>query len=234
MDQPEWMMLAWQAYGETEIQGPRDNRQIMKYFADVGQGGIRHDEVAWCAAFVGSCLERAGVKSTRSLMARSYLTWGKKIDTPRSGAIAVLRRGRSNKLGHVGFVVRATAKTLYLLGGNQSDQVKVSKYARSRLLGFRWPADEQHAVHAEMPGGAAILQPANERAERDDSHFERALAHVLKMEGGYDDDPHDPGGATNYGITIGEYARERGVQLSPKNVARLKRQLRRISPDTVR
>ncbi|SFV05929.1 Lysozyme family protein [Methylobacterium sp. 174MFSha1.1] len=35
------------------------------------------------------------------------------------------------------------------------------------------------------------------------STFERALPLVLKHEGGYVDDPADPGGATNLGVTIG-------------------------------
>ncbi|KMO34896.1 hypothetical protein VQ03_22830 [Methylobacterium tarhaniae] len=33
--------------------------------------------------------------------------------------------------------------------------------------------------------------------------FERALSLVLKHEGGWSDDPADPGGATNLGVTIG-------------------------------
>ncbi|WP_288587442.1 glycoside hydrolase family 108 protein [uncultured Methylobacterium sp.] len=33
--------------------------------------------------------------------------------------------------------------------------------------------------------------------------FERALPLVLKHEGGWSDDPQDPGGATNLGVTIG-------------------------------
>ncbi|MGF3023553.1 glycoside hydrolase family 108 protein [Methylobacterium aquaticum] len=35
------------------------------------------------------------------------------------------------------------------------------------------------------------------------STFERALSLVLKHEGGWSDDPADPGGATNLGVTIG-------------------------------
>lgn len=35
--------------------------------------------------------------------------------------------------------------------------------------------------------------------------FEKALAFVLKWEGGYSDHPLDPGGATNYGITQATY-----------------------------
>lgn len=35
------------------------------------------------------------------------------------------------------------------------------------------------------------------------ANFERALSLVLKHEGGWSDDPADPGGATNLGVTIG-------------------------------
>ena len=35
--------------------------------------------------------------------------------------------------------------------------------------------------------------------------FDRALAFVLRWEGGYSDHPEDPGGATNMGITQGTY-----------------------------
>ncbi|MDR2697480.1 MAG: hypothetical protein LBB40_03275 [Holophagales bacterium] len=34
------------------------------------------------------------------------------------------------------------------------------------------------------------------------ANFEPALAYTLKHEGGWSDDPADPGGATNYGITL--------------------------------
>lgn len=34
------------------------------------------------------------------------------------------------------------------------------------------------------------------------ARFEEALPWVLKHEGGWSDDPHDPGGATMYGITL--------------------------------
>jgi hypothetical protein len=47
------------------------------------------DEVPWCAAAVGAPLERAGVPSTRSLMAKSYLQWVDPQSPPEVGAIAV-------------------------------------------------------------------------------------------------------------------------------------------------
>ena len=36
-------------------------------------------------------------------------------------------------------------------------------------------------------------------------NFERCLACTLKEEGGWSDDPHDPGGATMRGVTLATY-----------------------------
>lgn len=43
------------------------------------------------------------------------------------------------------------------------------------------------------------------------SAFDRAIARVFAHEGGYVDHPHDPGGATNRGITLKTLAKWRGV-----------------------
>ncbi len=50
----------------------------------------------------------------------------------------------------------------------------------------------------------------------------------------YDDDPYDPGGPTNQGITLAEYARDRGVEVTAGNFTALKAELRSIPPATVR
>jgi uncharacterized protein (TIGR02594 family) len=60
----------------------------------------------WCADFMNFVLRRAGGKGTQSRAARSFLEYGKKLDGPRVGAIAILFRKGLNS-GHVG-VVRGT------------------------------------------------------------------------------------------------------------------------------
>ena len=65
--------------GTTEGPGPADNPVIMEMYASVGHDWVEHDETAWCAAFVGHCLEKAGIRSTRALNARSYLGFGEPV-----------------------------------------------------------------------------------------------------------------------------------------------------------
>lgn len=54
--------------------------------------------------------------------------------------------------------------------------------------------------------------------------FDRALALVLELEGGFVADPRDPGGATRYGITRATLARARGRPASVADVRALTRQ----------
>lgn len=50
--------------------------------------------------------------------------------------------------------------------------------------------------------------------------FEQALTSVLGFEGGYSNDPHDPGGATNFGITQNVYDGYRSSHSLPKQSVR--------------
>lgn len=43
---------------------------------------------------------------------------------------------------------------------------------------------------------------ANEKDEKSTSHFDKAILITLKHEGGFVNDPVDPGGATNWGVSI--------------------------------
>lgn len=44
-------------------------------------------------------------------------------------------------VGHVGFAVGQDKDYYHVLGGNQSDQVNITKIAKSRCVGIRWPSD---------------------------------------------------------------------------------------------
>jgi uncharacterized protein (TIGR02594 family) len=224
-DQPGWLGAAWHELGQKEVAGRGTNTRIAGFFRDAGHPQIKDDETAWCAAFLGAVLERAGIRSTRSLRARSYLAWGETLETARLGAVAVLSRGSNPALGHVGFVVGETHDEIVLLGGNQSNAVTVAAFDRSRLLALRWPATS---------GSGDVDDPVELDAVPDDAVFEAALAHVLRMEGGYSDDPYDPGGPTNFGITLRTYAAHVGRTLDAASHAGLKAELLSIRPEVVR
>jgi uncharacterized protein (TIGR02594 family) len=218
--QPAWLSHAWDQLGVLEGPGDSNNPRILDLYRDAGHPEIRNDTVAWCAAFVGACLQRAGTRNTDSLLARSYLRWGEAIATPRFGAIAVFSRGTNPTHGHVGFVVGATAIDIILLGGNQSDAVTVEAISRDRLLSLRWPTDPSSSTPTlPSPVPSADL-------------FQLALEHVLEMEGGYTDDPHDPGGPTNLGITLATFAAWRSITVSVDTFGALKADLRTLNRNT--
>jgi len=221
MRQPAWLVHAWAELGQREIAGPKSNPRIDDYIRNAGHPQHANDATAWCAAFVGACLERAGVAGTRSLMARSYLGWGQAATEPEPGVVAVLSRGANPALGHVGFLVGMTDDSVILLGGNQSDAVTVEAFARHRLLGLRRPSDSNPINAPPRPVAS------------DASAFAWSLARILEHEGGYSDDAFDPGGPTNKGITLATYAAFTGQSLEPAAREPLKAELRAIPDDLV-
>ena len=221
MDQPAWLAAAWAEFGVSEGTGAADAPAVVRYFREAGHGEIAHDSTPWCAAFVGAMLKRAGKAATGSLLARSYLAWGDAIYAPRVGAIAVLSRGDDVGAGHVGFIVGEAGTRVFLLGGNQSDAVTVGAFDQGCVLGYRWPVETDRA------------EPAPPRQAPEGSTFARALKHVLQMEGGFSDDPYDPGGPTNKGITLADFAKWRGVSVDATSRAHLVAELKAISDDVV-
>ncbi|WP_232099079.1 TIGR02594 family protein [Aeromonas veronii] len=84
--------------------------------------------------------------------ARSYASWGEKLEKPVAGCVVVFSRDGG---GHVGFVVgQDKAGNLLVLGGNQADAVNVKAFPRSRVTAYRWPAGEPKPV-GELPVMAA-------------------------------------------------------------------------------
>lgn len=132
-----WMVVAESLKGIKEVPGAQHNPEILQMWRDIKRGGIKSDEVPWCAGFVGACLERVGIESTRFEGARSYASWGQKLAEPVAGCVVVFSRDGG---GHVGFVVgQDKTGNLLVLGGNQSDEVNVRAFPRSRVTALRWP-----------------------------------------------------------------------------------------------
>jgi uncharacterized protein (TIGR02594 family) len=126
------LVIASKEIGVKEYKGG-ENPRIIEYHS-VTSLKATEDEVAWCAAFVSWCLEKAGYQSTRSASARSYLSYGNPVDKPFEGCIVVFERGEPWQ-GHVGFFVKEEGSYVHCLGGNQGNAVSIAKYPKSRVLG---------------------------------------------------------------------------------------------------
>lgn len=143
--------------------GKGDNPKVLSYFKDSGNAGVTNDETAWCAAFVGAMLKRAGGRGTGKLNARSYLEWGTPVDRKdaKPGDVVIFKRGNSSWQGHVAFFVRDKGALIEVLGGNQSDAVNVKGYQASQLLGIRRHVAEPPKSERVAPVVSAKPQKSN-------------------------------------------------------------------------
>lgn len=132
-----WMAVATREIGQKELDKGAHNPRILQYHATTSLCATA-DEVPWCSAFVNWCLRAVGIDGTNSAAARSWLHWGK-ISVPRPGAIVVMHSVRGEN--HVAFLLVEAADHFILLGGNQHDEVRKSRYIKSIWipLGYRWP-----------------------------------------------------------------------------------------------
>lgn len=132
------LLTALRFIGIKEIYGGNHNPTILNMFHAIGHKWVKTDETAWCSAFVNYMAKISGYEYTGKLNARSWLEIGVETTQPRMGDIVVFwRENRQSWKGHVGIYVREDAEFIYCLGGNQSNEVNISKYLKSRVLGFR-------------------------------------------------------------------------------------------------
>lgn len=139
------LVIASKEIGVKEYRGKADNPRVRLYHAYSTKNNKvgTPDSIPWCSSFLCFVAERAGLESTNSKAARSW-SWGKykKISNPIAGDIVVFyRKGKNSGLGHVGFVVKVTKSSVYVLGGNQSDAVNIKRFSRvsnkkSGIVGF--------------------------------------------------------------------------------------------------
>ncbi len=136
-----WMNIAYKYMGQHEYANG-NNPFIVACLASTTYGAAS-DETPWCSAFVNYVMEKAGYKGTNSALADSWAHWGANagsLANGRTGDIVVLHDRAGHE--HVGFLVRSGNGTVTLLGGNQSNQVKLSTFSLSShyIYAIRRPA----------------------------------------------------------------------------------------------
>ena len=138
--------IAQRFIGVEEMPGHNMNAPMIMAWLTLDQSWPSDDETPWCAGFIGWCHWLVERPRTRSLRARSWLTLGEVIPIDQSveGDVIIMTRAGAPKdptlieaPGHVGFYVKHDTTFVHILGGNQSNQVKVSVYPKADLLGIR-------------------------------------------------------------------------------------------------
>jgi len=113
--------------------------------------GVDPVRTEWCAAFLNAVLNHSGIPGSESvsnypLTAKSFLTWGIAVRTPKRGDIVIYNRGLEAWQGHVGIYLGEVVennRTYYLiLGGNQNNIVSIDKYRKGREIAIRRYSDE--------------------------------------------------------------------------------------------
>lgn len=134
-----WMESAYSHLGLRETPGSNNNKEIMRWATMLDLKDYTADSIPWCGLFVAYIMAQNGFQIVNNpLWAQNWNKLGVKLSEPAFGCIMVFNRDGG---GHVGFYVSEDEYNYHILGGNQSDMVSITKIAKSRCIGYRWPSE---------------------------------------------------------------------------------------------
>ena len=137
-DSPKILVEAIKLYGTKELVGKDHNPVILDWADEIG-GWIAdyyiNDEIPWCGLFVGICAKRAGFAfNQKMLSASAWKTWGNGVSEAKLGDVLIFTRQGG---GHVGLYVGEDSIAFHVLGGNQNNQVSVTRIEKTRCVAMR-------------------------------------------------------------------------------------------------
>ena len=142
---PLMISKALELFGTLESPGTRNNPVIIAWAQEVG-GKVadvyKTDEIPWCGLFMAVVAQRSGKNVVKDpLWALNWGTFGIAAEKPMLGDVMVFVRetAEGKKAGHVALYVGEDADCYHVLGGNQSDQVCITRLAKKRLYAARRP-----------------------------------------------------------------------------------------------
>lgn len=129
---------AMKDYGLKELPGPESKPRI-KQAINLAAAWLEDDDskTPWCGCIMGLWFTELGLMPPKAYYrAIEWLNVGKPVSIDQSvrGDLVVFARPGGN---HIAMVDHWDEKYIYCLGGNQSDQVNVSRYLRSAVKGVR-------------------------------------------------------------------------------------------------
>lgn len=182
MKELAWIEKARSYIGTKEIPGRAShNKTLLAMLNKMGDYSTESkawwhdDETPWCGLFTGFCLGESGRYVVKDWFRAS--AWNSpnmtKLSKPAYGCVVTFTRQGG---GHVGFVIGEDASgNLLVLGGNQSDQVKVSAFPKSRVTGYYWPSiwdnktksftkSEPSPERYNLPKSSKLVQVSNKES----------------------------------------------------------------------
>ena len=151
-----WMQVAIRHMGLHE---DHDRTALIQFLRSDGATIGDPSKFPWCGDFVQTCIKTSlptepfnGLVAANPYLARNWQSFGKPC-IPSPGAVMVFWRGsKVGPYGHVAFYVGEDATSYFVLGGNQSNKVSITRLDKDRLLGAFWPLSSDQA-----PAGANII-----------------------------------------------------------------------------
>jgi uncharacterized protein (TIGR02594 family) len=150
---------------DVNVTSDKGRARVLEYFKSTDHPT---DQVeAWCGAFAAHCLAKAGLENTiikGAALAANWKFWGNTAiplgaEKIPEGAIMVLAPAPgSDSSGHVGFYTRhlpGDGNLIEVLGGNQSDTVRLSKFSASKVVAIRWHDSAPPPPSTSVSGGSA-------------------------------------------------------------------------------
>ncbi|MBN8668780.1 MAG: TIGR02594 family protein [Chitinophagales bacterium] len=146
---PKMLIEALKLLGTKEITGKKHSPEILEWADELELENLySNDEIPWCGLFVAIVAKRGEKEVPKNpLWALNWQHFGRPVKDAMLGDVLVFRRKSG---GHVGLYVGEDRTAYHVLGGNQGNEVNITRILRNRLHAIRRPTWK-------------IAQPANVR-----------------------------------------------------------------------
>lgn len=132
------VLAALAFYGERPIHGSASNPKIVEFIKATSYPDTSSDEVPWCSAFLVYVFQLCGIPNQANAAAMSWMNYSTPTDNPTLGDIVVLAWPAGAPTNHhVGLFIRETADLVYILAGNQNDEVDICPWRKRSVLSYR-------------------------------------------------------------------------------------------------
>lgn len=153
---PPWYEELLRRKGLHEV---KNRSALMDWLRSDGKTLGDPAKLPWCGDAVQTCLALTlpdEPQLANPYLARNWVKFGVKLETPVLGCILAFWRGaRNGTNGHVGLYVGEDVSAFHVLGGNQSDAISIVRLDKARLLGMRWPS-----TYPKPTSGRVLLSAA--------------------------------------------------------------------------